>query len=86
MNIPTVSKLKILECDDCPWLNAPENNDYKYNIKKLTKLQKISRKFILRKGIKNYLQSEAFAAWYYKPDMMGGKKVRKDIEAFISSM
>ena len=76
----------IIYCNNCPWLDHPQNIDYKNNINKLIQLQKSIKNFLRRKHIKEYLQSEAFVAWYYSPNMPGGRKAKKEIEKIINNV
>ena len=84
--IPDGKSLEKICCKNCPWLECKQNTDFKNNLNKLVKAQNIIRRFLKRKYIKNYLQSEAFVAWYYGPYMPGGKKAKKELENIISDL
>ena len=84
--LPVMPSLKELHCYKCPWLDHPENPDFKKNLRTLTKAQNIIRRFLKRKYIKNYLQSEAFVAWYYNPSVAGGKKAKQELENIITDL
>ena len=83
--ICTPETKKIWIDNHTPWVNHQGNTEYKNNIIKLIRLQQVIRKYFLRKGIKNYLQSEAFVAWWYDPTVTGGKKAKQEIEKLLTS-
>ena len=84
--LPVLPSLIKIYCSKCPWLDHPENPDFKKNLRTLTKAQNIIRRFLKRKYIKNYLQSEAFVAWYYNPSVAGGKKAKQELENIITDL
>ena len=68
-------------CKWSPWINNSKYNiKFEKNLQYLRQLQQYIKKYLKRKHIKEYLQSEAFVAWYYAPNMPGGKKAKKELE------
>ena len=82
--LPVLPRLEYIYCNGCTWLDHPKNPDFKNNFNKLTKAQNITRRFLRRLHIKNYLQAEAFVAWWYSPLISGGKKAKKEIEKLLT--
>ena len=75
-----------VECDGSPWVKHLRNPEYKNNINKLVKAQRLIKYFLSKRRIKNYLQSEAFCSWWYKPNVTGGKKAKEELEKFVENL
>ena len=86
ISVGIIYNFAYFQCTKCPWLNRPENPDFKNNLNKLIKAQKIIRRFLKRQYIKQYLQSEAFVTWWYSPFVAGGKKAKQEIEKLLSDL
>jgi hypothetical protein len=82
-NCPLITKIpqyiNSLYYDNCPWLDHPENKDFKSNMEKLTLIQRNMKTLIKYKRFKRAVYSREFARLWYHPSAGGGRRAKRRI-------